>query len=189
MTPLEELDDTTKGLESRHGAGCIDLVVNPYYNGRGSIFIPQTKHESQKTTIYKGTSKQTWKLTIPYPKLSESFIITTFIFSIGLACHLLLSRMESPPSGVTDRTSIQPTACFVCRIPFFPHAGPPVILQNRPKSSVNTCPLNFGIKVVFILKLTTSSFFFLGQHRSTPQPLPKNSSFQRNLGPTSNLQW
>ena len=40
MTPLEELDDTTKGLESRHGAGCIDLVVNAYYNGRGSIFIP-----------------------------------------------------------------------------------------------------------------------------------------------------
>ena len=40
MTPLEELDDTTKALESRHGAGCIDLVVNAYYNGRGSIFIP-----------------------------------------------------------------------------------------------------------------------------------------------------
>ena len=46
MTPLEELDDTTKGLESWHGAGCIDLVVNLYYNGRGSIFIPYTKHES-----------------------------------------------------------------------------------------------------------------------------------------------
>ena len=29
MTPLEELDDTTKGLEGWHGAGCIDLVVNP----------------------------------------------------------------------------------------------------------------------------------------------------------------
>ena len=27
MTPLEELDDTTKGLESWPGAGCIDLVV------------------------------------------------------------------------------------------------------------------------------------------------------------------
>ena len=40
MTPLEEHDDTTKGLESWHGAGCIDLVVNPYYNGQGSIFIP-----------------------------------------------------------------------------------------------------------------------------------------------------
>ena len=40
MTPLKELDDTTKGLESWHGAGCIDLVVNAYYNGRGSIFIP-----------------------------------------------------------------------------------------------------------------------------------------------------
>ena len=40
MTPLEKLDDTTKGLESRHGAGCIDLVVNAYYNGRWSIFIP-----------------------------------------------------------------------------------------------------------------------------------------------------
>jgi hypothetical protein len=40
MTPLEELDDTTKGLESWHGAGCIDLVVYHYYNGRGSIFIP-----------------------------------------------------------------------------------------------------------------------------------------------------
>ena len=33
MTPLEELDDATKGLESWHGADCIDLVVNPYYNG------------------------------------------------------------------------------------------------------------------------------------------------------------
>ena len=40
MTTLEELDDTTKGLGSCHGAGCIDLVVNAYYNGRGSIFIP-----------------------------------------------------------------------------------------------------------------------------------------------------
>ena len=137
MTPLEELDDTTKGLESWHGAGCIDLVVNPYYNGRGSIFIPWTKHESQRTTIHKGTSKQTWKLTIPYPKPINSFIITTLIFPIGLACHLLFPRMELPPSRVTDRTSIQPTACFVCRTPFFPHVGLPVIFQNRPKSSVN----------------------------------------------------
>ena len=46
MTPLEELDNTTKGLESWRGAGCIDLVVNLYYNGRGPIFIPWTKHES-----------------------------------------------------------------------------------------------------------------------------------------------
>ena len=43
--PLEELDDTTKGLEGWHVAGCIELVVNPYYNGRGLIFIPWTKHE------------------------------------------------------------------------------------------------------------------------------------------------
>ena len=29
MTPLEELDDTTKGLESWHGAGCIDFGCEP----------------------------------------------------------------------------------------------------------------------------------------------------------------
>ena len=150
MTPLEEHDDTTKGLESWHGAGCIDLVVNPFYNGRGSIFIPQTKCESQRTTIYNGTSKQTWKLTIPYPKLINSFIITTLIFPIGLACHLLFSRMELPPSRVTDRTSIQPTACFVCRTPFFPHVGLPVIFQNRPKSSVNNAlDINFDNQVTY----------------------------------------
>ena len=40
MTPLEELDNMTKGLEIWHGAGCVDLVVNTYYNGRGSLFIP-----------------------------------------------------------------------------------------------------------------------------------------------------
>ena len=50
-------------------------------------------------------------------------------------------------------------------------------------------PPQFRDKSCFILKLTTSSFILLGHHRSKPQPLPKNSSFQRNLGPTSNPQW
>ena len=50
-------------------------------------------------------------------------------------------------------------------------------------------PPQFRDKSCFILKLTTSSFILLGHHRSKPQPLPKNSSFQRNLGPPSNLQW
>jgi len=34
-------------------------------------------------------------------------------------------------------------------------------------------PPQFRDKSCFILKLTTSSFFLLGQHRSIPQPLPK----------------
>ena len=38
MTPLEELNDTTKGLEGRHGAGCIDLVVNPLQWSRVNIY-------------------------------------------------------------------------------------------------------------------------------------------------------
>jgi len=40
MKPLEELDDTTKGTRSWHGAGLVVLVVNPYYNASGFIFIP-----------------------------------------------------------------------------------------------------------------------------------------------------
>ena len=39
MTPLEELDDTTKGLESWRGAGCIDLVVNLFLQwSRANIY-------------------------------------------------------------------------------------------------------------------------------------------------------
>ena len=40
MFPLEELDDTTKGTRSWHGAGLVVLVVNRNYNVQGFIFIP-----------------------------------------------------------------------------------------------------------------------------------------------------
>jgi hypothetical protein len=40
MAPLEELDDSTKGLEGWHGAGFVVLMFDPYYRHQGFIFIP-----------------------------------------------------------------------------------------------------------------------------------------------------
>jgi hypothetical protein len=40
MTPLEELDDSTKGLDFWHGAGFVVKMFNPYYRHQGFIFIP-----------------------------------------------------------------------------------------------------------------------------------------------------
>jgi hypothetical protein len=40
MAPLEELDDSTKGLEVWHGAGLVVKMFDPYYRHQGFIFIP-----------------------------------------------------------------------------------------------------------------------------------------------------
>jgi hypothetical protein len=40
MDPLEELDDSTKGLEDWHTAGFVVKLSNPYYKHQGFIFIP-----------------------------------------------------------------------------------------------------------------------------------------------------
>jgi hypothetical protein len=40
MAPLEELDDSTKGLEVWHGAGFVVKMFDPYYIHQGFIFIP-----------------------------------------------------------------------------------------------------------------------------------------------------
>jgi hypothetical protein len=40
MDPLEELDDSTKGLKSWHGAGFVVKLFDPYYRHQGFIFIP-----------------------------------------------------------------------------------------------------------------------------------------------------
>jgi hypothetical protein len=40
MDPLEELDDSTKGLEGWHGAGFVVKMFDPYYRHQGFIFIP-----------------------------------------------------------------------------------------------------------------------------------------------------
>ena len=51
MTPLEELDDTTKGLESWHGAGCIDLVVNPL-NSQSPLLLQLSSFRSALPAIF-----------------------------------------------------------------------------------------------------------------------------------------
>jgi hypothetical protein len=40
MAPLEELDDSTKGLEVWHGADFVVKMFDPYYKHQGFIFIP-----------------------------------------------------------------------------------------------------------------------------------------------------
>jgi hypothetical protein len=40
MIPLEELDDSTKGLDVRHEAGLVVKMFDPYYRHQGFIFIP-----------------------------------------------------------------------------------------------------------------------------------------------------
>jgi hypothetical protein len=40
MAPLKELDDSTKGLHSWHGAGLVVKMFDPYYRHQGFIFIP-----------------------------------------------------------------------------------------------------------------------------------------------------
>jgi hypothetical protein len=40
MAPLEELDDSTKGLDVWHGAGFVVYMFDSYYRHQGFIFIP-----------------------------------------------------------------------------------------------------------------------------------------------------
>jgi hypothetical protein len=40
MAPLEELDDSTKGLDVWHGVGLVGKMFDPYYRHQGFIFIP-----------------------------------------------------------------------------------------------------------------------------------------------------
>jgi hypothetical protein len=40
MAPLEELDDSTKGLDFWHGAGFVVKMFDPYYRHQWFIFIP-----------------------------------------------------------------------------------------------------------------------------------------------------
>ena len=53
MTPLEELDDTTKGLESWHGAGCIDLVVYPITMVEGQYLYPRRNTSPKRLRFTK----------------------------------------------------------------------------------------------------------------------------------------
>jgi hypothetical protein len=39
MAPLEELNDSTKGLEGWHRAGFVVKLLDPYYRHQGFIFI------------------------------------------------------------------------------------------------------------------------------------------------------
>src|SRR5579859_1032508 len=55
MFPLEELDDTTKGTRSWHGAGLIVLVVNNNYNVQGFIFIPWFDTSPKKLRLQRIT--------------------------------------------------------------------------------------------------------------------------------------
>jgi hypothetical protein len=40
MIPLEELDDSTKGLDVWHRAGFVVNIFDRYYKHQGFIFIP-----------------------------------------------------------------------------------------------------------------------------------------------------
>jgi hypothetical protein len=40
MAPLEELDDSTKGLDVWHRAGFVVKMFDPYYIHQGFVFIP-----------------------------------------------------------------------------------------------------------------------------------------------------
>jgi hypothetical protein len=50
MAPLEELDDSTKGLEGWHMAGFVVYLFDPYYKHQGFIFIPLYQYDSWSTT-------------------------------------------------------------------------------------------------------------------------------------------
>jgi hypothetical protein len=50
MAPLEELNDSTKGLEGWHSAGFVVKLFDPYYKHQGFIFIPLSQYDSWSTT-------------------------------------------------------------------------------------------------------------------------------------------
>jgi hypothetical protein len=57
MAPLEEIDDSTKGLDVWHGAGLVVKMFDPYYRHQGFIFIPLSYHDSGQLRVQHLMSK------------------------------------------------------------------------------------------------------------------------------------
>jgi hypothetical protein len=57
MAPLEELDNSTKGLDVWHGAGFVAKMFDPYYKHQGFIFIPLSEHDSCRLRVQHLMSK------------------------------------------------------------------------------------------------------------------------------------
>ena len=129
MTPLEELDDTTKGLERWHGGRFVLIDCRSFFTMAGGVYLYPGRNTNPKRLRLHGNI---WK---------DMHLILNEIASDFSCCHVspLPNRLRLPynrphvflPNGISSCDS---RPHFFCRIGF-----PPVIADRTP-----SCRMVFG---------------------------------------------
>jgi hypothetical protein len=190
MAPLEELDDSTKGLERWHGAGLLWNFLIPITNTKGSYLYPC----SNTTTIRPRLQHLLPKINVPAPMSVShpSSVHPFFIFKPHRIPECFLFQAWNNPSAewwrAPDRRHFYWMLWGKPLTEWYSPAklGPQVSLFPVPIFDVNTCLFNYGIKDDLIPELTINAQRPQAEPVQHPFFRPSNCwSFRSDPNPSS----
>jgi hypothetical protein len=175
MAPLEELDDSTKGLEGWHRAGLLWNCSTPMTNTKGLYLYP-----------CPNTTPGRLRVQHSLPSLYPGHVIT-------YSWMLLFSSANSPSAEwwrTTDRLYLYRILWgeFPAEWCLFTNLGPQVSPFSVRIFGVNICLFNYGIKSDFIPELTINAQRLRVKSVQHPFfPLAKSWSLRSDPNPSSSI--
>ena len=152
ISPLEELDDSTKGTRKVAWGQLVVLIDWFRYNASGFIFIPWSYTSPSQLRLtriillnlddfgLKSPWSPSFQRLLPY-SATITFRISRSVLPVSWA------KICRPPEGLPNANFAECRSNIFTEWTFLQHlalAFPD--FRALPKSGVNTCPLNFGIK-------------------------------------------
>jgi hypothetical protein len=195
MAPLEEVEDSTKGLEGWHRAGFVVKLFDPYYKHQGLYLYPCPNTTPGRLRVQHSLPKLMSRRQCP-SRTHHQFVPSLYPGHVITYSRMLPSSSANSPSAewwcTTDRKYLYRIleGEFLAEWCFFTKLGPQVSPFPVPIFGVNICPFNYGIKSDFILELTINAqrlwaksvqhpFFPLANRWSLPSDSNPSSSILR----------
>jgi hypothetical protein len=193
MAPLEELDDSTKGLESWRRAGLLWNCSILFTNTKGLYLHPCPNTTPGRLRVQHSLPKLMSRRQCP-PRTRHQFVPSLYPGHVIMYSRMLPFSSTNSPSAELWRTT---DGKYLYRILwgelpaewcFFTKLVPQVSPFPVPIFGVNICPFNYGIKGDFILELTINAQRLRAKSVQHPFfPLSNRWSLRSDPNPSSSI--
>jgi hypothetical protein len=193
MAPLEELDESTKGLKSWHGAGFVVKLFDAYYKHQGFILYPCPNTTPGRLRVQHSLPKLMSRRQCP-SRTRHQFFPFLYLGHVITYSRMLPFSSANSPSAEWWRTTDRKYLCrilsgeFLAEWCFFTKLGPQVSPFPAAIFGVKICPFNFGIKSDFIPELTINAERLRAKSVQHPFfPLANRWSLHSDPNPNSSI--